>query len=70
MNEKEGRRNIVICVRLIFISNLCSVFLILRLFPFGFVQYAHRKCVQHWCDEKGDIICEICHQVWWWVCLF
>ncbi|EPS64256.1 zinc finger family protein, partial [Genlisea aurea] len=24
--------------------------------------YAHRKCVQHWCNEKGDIICEICHQ--------
>lgn len=28
-----------------------------------FVQYAHRKCVQHWCNEKGDITCEICHQV-------
>lgn len=28
-----------------------------------FVQYAHRKCVQHWCNEKGDTICEICHQV-------
>ncbi|XP_076929980.1 uncharacterized protein LOC143594599 [Bidens hawaiensis] len=26
------------------------------------VQYAHRKCVQHWCNEKGDITCEICHQ--------
>ncbi|CAI9096601.1 OLC1v1032787C3 [Oldenlandia corymbosa var. corymbosa] len=25
-------------------------------------KYAHRKCVQHWCNEKGDIICEICHQ--------
>ncbi|KAJ0490851.1 putative E3 ubiquitin-protein ligase MARCH [Helianthus annuus] len=24
--------------------------------------YAHRKCVQHWCNEKGDITCEICHQ--------
>ncbi|KAK4370889.1 hypothetical protein RND71_010364 [Anisodus tanguticus] len=24
--------------------------------------YAHRKCVQRWCDEKGDITCEICHQ--------
>ena len=30
---------------------------------FGFAQYAHRKCVQHWCNEKGDITCEICHQV-------
>lgn len=28
----------------------------------GSLKYAHRKCVQHWCDEKGDIICEICHQ--------
>lgn len=27
------------------------------------LQYAHRKCVQHWCNEKGDITCEICHQV-------
>lgn len=27
------------------------------------IQYAHRKCVQQWCDEKGDITCEICHQV-------
>ncbi|KAL6577605.1 hypothetical protein OROMI_009933 [Orobanche minor] len=24
--------------------------------------YAHRKCVQRWCNEKGDTICEICHQ--------
>nr|XP_025639076.1 uncharacterized protein LOC112734090 isoform X2 [Arachis hypogaea] len=28
----------------------------------GSLKYAHRKCVQHWCDEKGDIICEICHK--------
>ena len=28
----------------------------------GSLKYAHRKCVQRWCDEKGDIICEICHQ--------
>lgn len=27
-----------------------------------FSQYAHRACVQRWCNEKGDIICEICHQ--------
>ncbi|KAL8137767.1 hypothetical protein V2J09_003768 [Rumex salicifolius] len=26
--------------------------------------YAHRKCVQRWCNEKGDITCEICHQVY------
>ncbi|XP_073123790.1 uncharacterized protein [Henckelia pumila] len=24
--------------------------------------YAHRKCVQKWCNEKGDTMCEICHQ--------
>jgi len=27
----------------------------------GSLKYAHRKCVQHWCNEKGDITCEICH---------
>ncbi|XP_021653662.1 uncharacterized protein LOC110644984 isoform X3 [Hevea brasiliensis] len=26
------------------------------------VQYAHRRCVQRWCNEKGNTICEICHQ--------
>ena len=25
-------------------------------------QYAHRRCVQRWCNEKGDTTCEICHQ--------
>ncbi|XP_071703403.1 uncharacterized protein [Rutidosis leptorrhynchoides] len=28
----------------------------------GSLKYAHRKCVQHWCNEKGDLTCEICHQ--------
>ncbi|VVA91286.1 unnamed protein product [Arabis nemorensis] len=28
----------------------------------GSLKYAHRKCVQHWCNEKGNTICEICHQ--------
>ncbi|KQK05007.1 uncharacterized protein LOC100846193 [Brachypodium distachyon] len=28
----------------------------------GSLKYAHRKCVQRWCDEKGDTICEICLQ--------
>ncbi|KAH9313703.1 hypothetical protein KI387_022330, partial [Taxus chinensis] len=35
-------------------------------FPsFSFVfysSYVHRKCVQRWCNEKGDTTCEICHQ--------
>ncbi|KAF3640439.1 putative gibberellin-regulated protein 6-like [Capsicum annuum] len=30
----------------------------------GSLKYAHRKCVQRWCDEKGDITCEICHQLY------
>lgn len=30
----------------------------------GSLKYAHRKCVQRWCNEKGDITCEICHQVY------
>ena len=34
--------------------NLCTCLL---------MQFAHRKCVQRWCNEKGDITCEICHQV-------
>ncbi|KAK1407308.1 hypothetical protein QVD17_38922 [Tagetes erecta] len=28
----------------------------------GSLKFAHRKCVQRWCDEKRDVICEICHQ--------
>lgn len=28
----------------------------------GSLKFAHRECVQRWCNEKGDIICEICHQ--------
>ncbi|PIN08259.1 Ubiquitin--protein ligase [Handroanthus impetiginosus] len=29
----------------------------------GSLKYAHRKCVQRWCNEKGDTVCEICHQL-------
>ncbi|CAL9132271.1 unnamed protein product [Musa textilis] len=29
-------------------------------YPLLLVQYAHRKCVQRWCNEKGDTVCEIC----------
>ncbi|KAL5726631.1 hypothetical protein ACHQM5_009660 [Ranunculus cassubicifolius] len=28
----------------------------------GSLKYAHRRCVQRWCNEKGDTLCEICHQ--------
>eukprot|EP00249_Psilotum_nudum_P010673 c22693_g1_i1 orf=570-1502(+) len=30
----------------------------------GSLKFAHRKCVQHWCNEKGDTTCEICHQAY------
>ncbi|KAL8244105.1 hypothetical protein R6Q59_010363 [Mikania micrantha] len=30
----------------------------------GSLKFAHRKCVQRWCNEKRDIICEICHQAY------
>lgn len=29
----------------------------------GWMQFAHRKCIQRWCDKKGNITCEICNQV-------
>ncbi|XP_059450427.1 uncharacterized protein LOC132181295 isoform X2 [Corylus avellana] len=28
----------------------------------GSLKFAHRKCVQRWCNEKGDTSCEICLQ--------
>eukprot|EP00250_Pteridium_aquilinum_P007734 c17397_g1_i1 orf=415-1323(-) len=28
----------------------------------GSLKFAHRKCVQHWCNEKGDTVCEICRK--------
>lgn len=30
----------------------------------NYLQFAHRDCVQRWCDEKGNTSCEICLQVW------
>jgi len=30
----------------------------------GSLKYAHRKCVQRWCDEKRNVTCEICHQTY------
>ncbi|XP_044465750.1 uncharacterized protein LOC123195944 isoform X2 [Mangifera indica] len=29
----------------------------------GTLKFAHRKCIQRWCNKKGDITCEICSQV-------
>ncbi|KAL2897396.1 putative E3 ubiquitin ligase SUD1 [Bienertia sinuspersici] len=28
----------------------------------GSLKYAHRRCVQMWCNQKGNIMCEICLQ--------
>ncbi|KAI4301493.1 hypothetical protein L6164_034768 [Bauhinia variegata] len=28
----------------------------------GTVKFAHRDCIQRWCDEKGNTTCEICLQ--------
>ncbi|XP_052195348.1 uncharacterized protein LOC127803280 [Diospyros lotus] len=28
----------------------------------GSLKFAHRSCVQRWCNEKKNTICEICHQ--------
>ncbi|XP_019430686.1 PREDICTED: E3 ubiquitin-protein ligase MARCH1-like isoform X2 [Lupinus angustifolius] len=28
----------------------------------GTIKFAHRDCIQKWCNEKGNIICEICLQ--------
>ncbi|XVE77541.1 hypothetical protein DITRI_Ditri13aG0071400 [Diplodiscus trichospermus] len=28
----------------------------------GTVKFAHRDCIQRWCNEKGDTTCEICLQ--------
>ncbi|PNX55963.1 E3 ubiquitin-protein ligase march6, partial [Trifolium pratense] len=29
----------------------------------GTVKFAHRDCIQTWCNEKGNTTCEICLQV-------
>ncbi|CAL9136676.1 unnamed protein product [Musa textilis] len=26
----------------------------------GTLKFAHRECIQRWCDEKGSNVCEIC----------
>ncbi|KAG9148923.1 hypothetical protein Leryth_024944 [Lithospermum erythrorhizon] len=28
----------------------------------GTVKYAHRDCIQRWCNEKGNTVCELCLQ--------
>ncbi|KAI7989275.1 putative E3 ubiquitin ligase SUD1 [Camellia lanceoleosa] len=28
----------------------------------GSLKYVHRRCIQRWCNKKGDSVCEIRHQ--------
>lgn len=42
---------------------LFSILVCVNFNNFVILQYAHRACVQRWCNEKGDITCEICHEV-------
>ncbi|KAK6913259.1 Protein of unknown function DUF3675 [Dillenia turbinata] len=30
----------------------------------GSLKFAHRRCIQQWCNEKRDTTCEICHQLY------
>ncbi|KAJ4730463.1 RING/FYVE/PHD zinc finger superfamily protein [Rhynchospora pubera] len=30
----------------------------------GTLKFAHRKCIQRWCNKKGSITCEICNQIY------
>ncbi|XP_011628752.1 E3 ubiquitin-protein ligase MARCH1 isoform X2 [Amborella trichopoda] len=30
----------------------------------GTLKFAHRRCIQRWCNKKGDITCEICNQIY------
>ncbi|XP_057957258.1 uncharacterized protein LOC131150517 [Malania oleifera] len=30
----------------------------------GTLKFAHRKCIQKWCNKKGGLTCEICNQVY------
>ncbi|OMO99497.1 Zinc finger, RING-CH-type [Corchorus capsularis] len=35
----------------------------LKALEVGKFKFAHRKCIQRWCNKKGGITCEICKQV-------
>ena len=39
------------------------LFVFLRFNSVCVFQFAHRYCIQRWCDEKGNTTCEICLQV-------
>lgn len=44
-------------------QNCSAEYLPLSCAPFLVIQYAHSACLQHWCDEKRNTLCEICHKV-------
>ncbi|XVF60538.1 hypothetical protein PTKIN_Ptkin08bG0055700 [Pterospermum kingtungense] len=29
----------------------------------GTIKFAHRECIQMWCNAKGNTVCEICREV-------
>ncbi|XP_074566604.1 uncharacterized protein LOC141825684 [Curcuma longa] len=29
----------------------------------GSLKFAHRDCIQRWCDEKGSNFCELCNRM-------
>lgn len=52
-----------LCYRFLFIQFLSVIMLNKDVLFWIFLQYAHRSCVQRWCNEKGNTMCEICQQV-------
>lgn len=52
-----------LCYRFLFIQFLSVIMLNKDVLFLIVLQYAHRSCVQRWCNEKGNTMCEICQQV-------
>ncbi|PKU69787.1 hypothetical protein MA16_Dca019063 [Dendrobium catenatum] len=60
-NEEEGEYTMVASTLRKFLAR--KMVLIGYPCDLSFFLYAHRDCVLRWCNEKGDIICEIYHEV-------
>ncbi|KAI8030032.1 Protein NRT1/ PTR FAMILY 5.10 [Camellia lanceoleosa] len=43
---------------------LCSIVIYTERLFLLLQEFAHRKCIQRWCNKKGDITCEIWSQVY------
>lgn len=56
----QGLSFVIIIVFWKFMSFILLSMIVLFLLCF---QFAHRDCIQRWCNEKGNTICEICLQV-------